>query len=661
MDGQIPFVTFYSFKGGVGRSMALANAGWNLAHTGSRVLMLDLDLEAPGISYLPGKDGKEEHEETPGFVDLFYRHLEKPEGSALSAKPGDEWDRIAEFCRQIPVPQRKSRPKNTPEGSLTLMPAGKLDAGYEQRLKEIDLGTLYKRNIGLPLLKQLREHIQASEEFDYVLIDSRTGFSDEAMICLRDLGDRLILFSGLNEQNISGTARLLQLLQSWERKPIVSYVVSPVPLGEDELKKQRLDHMTRTFTESWGNAPKRITLIPYHPRLALDEKPYIHQFPESELAKAYSAIEEQVREYANESIVDLRKEFTQVLVDKKISDAEDLLHRIHYLDPEEFDQVILSSLPPYADQSDYLSLFQAGASLSNSPEILRWAGDASLRAAQHKNAINYYDDARTGFLNRRDQYSATFSLLQKAYTILENGDTQVARDLYQQGLDELVDSGGSASNIATARHEIARATLEMGDAQSARDLFRQALDEKVAAGSSASSIAITRCALSSAVLEIGDAKTARDLFQQAHDDMLATGDSSASLITLARQSVGLCLFRLKQVEEATAIYHETRSVIEAPKSSASARDVTISHLRGAEILSTEEPPTEALDCARQALSLSETCGFRAYKAKAQYWLARLGDEEGIKALPEAVAFFDEGGYKSREAEAARELLATSRS
>jgi len=167
--------------------------------------------------------------------------------------------------------------------------------------------------------------------------------------------------------------------------------------------------------------------------------------------------------------------------------------------------------------------------------------------------------------------------------------------------------------------------------------------------------------LGSAVLEIGDTKTARDLFQQAHDDMLATGDSSASSIAFTRQHVGLCLFRLEQVEEATAIYHETRSVIEAPKSSTSATLVTMSHLRGAEILSSEEPPTKALDCARRALSLSETSGFRAHRAKAQYWLARLGDEEGIKALPEAVAFFDEGGYKSREAEAARELLATSRS
>src|SRR2546422_1146211 len=42
-------VTFYSYKGGTGRSMALANIGWILASNGKRVLVIDWDLEAPGL------------------------------------------------------------------------------------------------------------------------------------------------------------------------------------------------------------------------------------------------------------------------------------------------------------------------------------------------------------------------------------------------------------------------------------------------------------------------------------------------------------------------------------------------------------------------------------------------------------------------------------
>src|SRR4051794_25735589 len=46
-DGQI--ITFYSYKGGTGRTMALANVAWILAANGNRVLVVDWDLESPGL------------------------------------------------------------------------------------------------------------------------------------------------------------------------------------------------------------------------------------------------------------------------------------------------------------------------------------------------------------------------------------------------------------------------------------------------------------------------------------------------------------------------------------------------------------------------------------------------------------------------------------
>lgn len=47
-DGRI--VTFYSYKGGTGRTMALANTAWILAANGKRVLAVDWDLEAPACT-----------------------------------------------------------------------------------------------------------------------------------------------------------------------------------------------------------------------------------------------------------------------------------------------------------------------------------------------------------------------------------------------------------------------------------------------------------------------------------------------------------------------------------------------------------------------------------------------------------------------------------
>ena len=53
-------VTFYSYKGGVGRSMALANVAEWFRLQGLRVVMVDWDLEAPGLeSFFSAADSKE--------------------------------------------------------------------------------------------------------------------------------------------------------------------------------------------------------------------------------------------------------------------------------------------------------------------------------------------------------------------------------------------------------------------------------------------------------------------------------------------------------------------------------------------------------------------------------------------------------------------------
>ena len=44
-------VTFYSYKGGVGRTMALANVAVLLSHYGYKALAVDWDLEAPGLDF----------------------------------------------------------------------------------------------------------------------------------------------------------------------------------------------------------------------------------------------------------------------------------------------------------------------------------------------------------------------------------------------------------------------------------------------------------------------------------------------------------------------------------------------------------------------------------------------------------------------------------
>src|SRR5687767_7559444 len=65
-------VTFYSFKGGVGRSMALVNAGAQLAKKGKKVLLVDFDLEAPGLTTFALKRPQDP---VPGIVDYVHEYL----------------------------------------------------------------------------------------------------------------------------------------------------------------------------------------------------------------------------------------------------------------------------------------------------------------------------------------------------------------------------------------------------------------------------------------------------------------------------------------------------------------------------------------------------------------------------------------------------------
>src|SRR5262245_50593676 len=72
LPGKI--ITFYSYKGGTGRSMALANVAWILASTGKKVLMVDWDLEAPGLHrYFHPFLVDKELTSTDGLMELLMR------------------------------------------------------------------------------------------------------------------------------------------------------------------------------------------------------------------------------------------------------------------------------------------------------------------------------------------------------------------------------------------------------------------------------------------------------------------------------------------------------------------------------------------------------------------------------------------------------------
>lgn len=182
---ETAFITFYSFKGGVGRSMALINVAGIMASRGLRVLAVDLDLEAPGLSYLVSKP---EHGQNSalGFVDLLHDAITDKEQHDLFDLPPAELVERYTLPYELPA-WLKGR------GSLHIMPAGRLDACYQARVDELALGELYKEGYGKAIVQAFKTVLREAKRFDVVLVDSRTGFSDESGICTRDLGQHLLL------------------------------------------------------------------------------------------------------------------------------------------------------------------------------------------------------------------------------------------------------------------------------------------------------------------------------------------------------------------------------------------------------------------------------------------------------------------------------------
>ena len=215
---QSPIFTFYSYKGGVGRSMALVNVAAILAKMGRRVLLIDLDLEAPGISYL---DSNQPHKgqskkKRLGLVDAIYKFINEPAKSPLGNSAIT--NPFAEYIHEVHL--RAITPEDgdfetKSEVKLYLMPAGQLDNAeiYRSRLTDIALEDRLERGEAQPLFRHVKNLLKRSDPpWDYILVDSRTGMSAEAATAVRMLADHLVVVMGLNVQNLEGTKSILKMV-----------------------------------------------------------------------------------------------------------------------------------------------------------------------------------------------------------------------------------------------------------------------------------------------------------------------------------------------------------------------------------------------------------------------------------------------------------------
>lgn len=261
--------TFYSFKGGVGRSMALANIAELLYARGLKVLMVDFDLEAPGLErYFNVPKAVTRPREVltrRGVIDMLLSYAElnslaqfgqAAEARAAGPRAGSgAFRRPAEPLGQFVVPVYE---KNALGGELSLIPAGRRDGDefteYARRIRSFDWDDFYESLDGEDFFEWLRGEMEAFA--DVVLIDSRTGVSEMSGACTYLLADTVVMFVAPNQQNLDGTATMAESLSNPElieqRGRPLSLLFVPSRVEHVELRL--FDDFAKRFKKMFGGA-----------------------------------------------------------------------------------------------------------------------------------------------------------------------------------------------------------------------------------------------------------------------------------------------------------------------------------------------------------------------------------------------------------------------
>ncbi len=181
-----PRVVFFSIKGGVGRSTAMAVNAWSLAQSGKRVLVLDLDLESPGLSsgLLP-----EKRRPAYGITDWLVEDLVDNGGAVF-----EDMVAISELAH---------------DGEILVVPAHGANPGdYIAKLGRVWMPKIDQRGERVVWSQRLARLMDALEDRwrpDIILIDSRSGIDEVASSCVTDLGACLVLLFAIDgEQTWSG-------------------------------------------------------------------------------------------------------------------------------------------------------------------------------------------------------------------------------------------------------------------------------------------------------------------------------------------------------------------------------------------------------------------------------------------------------------------------
>lgn len=312
-DAQI--ITFYSYKGGTGRSMHLANVAWILASNGKRVLMVDWDLEAPGLHrYFQPFLIDKEVTATDGLIDLMWDFSDAAMTAVPEAQRAPGWHQAYADIVRCTAAIRWGFPA---PGRLDLLSAGRQGPSYSSRVTSFNWQNFYDRLGGGVFLESVKAGMR--KEYDYVLIDSRTGVTDTAGICTVQMPDALVVCFTANNQSIEGCAAIAQSVRAqWtangqrtDHRRIVPLLTRVDGSEKDKLNARR--KLVRTKFDAYIPGMAAGTLDDYWRNI---EVPYVPWYSYEEVLAVFA---DKYREKI--SVLDSAEALTQLLTHGEITSA----------------------------------------------------------------------------------------------------------------------------------------------------------------------------------------------------------------------------------------------------------------------------------------------------------------------------------------------------
>jgi formylglycine-generating enzyme required for sulfatase activity/cellulose biosynthesis protein BcsQ len=278
-------ITFYSFKGGVGRSMAVANLAVLLARAGKRVLCLDWDLEAPGLDrYFRSSGPAASTGQPPSLTDPLRK------GGLLRIFEASSVDKLENWREYI---QTRIGTDGT---SLDIIGSGDNAHDYSSQLSAFSWAEYFSNRQGSDIIEQLR--LEWKTSYDYVLVDSRTGLTDASGICSIQMPDVLLMFFAANDQNTDWSGRVARSIREGRRSlrydrpfllivPILSRFDAREESDRASAAMDRIATMFEPLYADWlpTSVKPRDALpwisLPYTPRYSFQEALAVEDEPEA--------------------------------------------------------------------------------------------------------------------------------------------------------------------------------------------------------------------------------------------------------------------------------------------------------------------------------------------------------------------------------------------